>query len=156
MTTSTAGVEFIKRWEGFSAKPYLCPAGVWTIGYGHTEGVTPSSPIITPVGADLLLRRDLKKFEQGVLEAVTPVLAQHQFDALVSFAFNLGIMALRSSTLLKRVNLMDYPGAAAEFPRWIYARDPKTGERRKLVGLVKRRAGERAIFERGHYELSPA
>lgn len=141
MRTSDAGVALIKRSEGFRARPYLCPAGVPTIGYGHTGGVALDDPPITEEQALCMLRADLVAFEMGVSAALRVRIEQHQFDALVSFAFNAGLGALQSSTLLRRLNAGDFAGAAAEFPRW------NKGGGRVLPGLVARRAEERRLFE---------
>lgn len=138
--TSQAGVDLIKRYEGFSAKPYLCPAGVWTIGYGWTHGVTKDTPNITEAYAADLLIRGLERYENSVKRLITVPLTQGQFDALVSFAYNLGGGALQRSTLRARLNRGDYKGAAEEFMKWV-----KAGGR-TLKGLVLRRASERAMF----------
>ena len=104
MKISETGVNFIKGFEGLRLESYLCPAGVWTVGYGHTgDDVTPEMKI-TEDRANKMLRRDLVKFEQGVDLLITVPLNQQQFDALVSFAFNCGLGALEESTLRKRLN----------------------------------------------------
>ena len=139
MKTSNVGIALIKRFEGLRTKAYLCPAGVPTIGYGHTKDVRLNDPEITEAEADRLLAEDLGVYEAAVTEMVKVPLTQNQFDALVSFAFNLGIGALRFSTLLKRLNA-GLP-CAEEFDRWTMA-GGKT-----LPGLVRRRAAERRLFE---------
>ena len=141
MTPSPRCVELVKHFEGFRAKPYLCPAGVPTIGYGHTEGVSLSDPPITQESAAALLEEDLAVFAAGVARLLTAPVAQIQFDALVSFAYNVGLGNLQRSTLLKKVNAGDLAGAAREFAKWTKAQG------RELPGLVKRRAAERALFE---------
>lgn len=139
MTTSPTGIALIKRFEGLRTKPYLCPAGVPTVGYGHTKGVKLNGPAITEEEVDRLLAEDLKLYEKPVLEMVKVPINQNQFDALVSFAFNLGTAALRGSTLLKKLNAGQ--PCADEFDRWIYAGG------KAMPGLVRRRAAERRLFE---------
>lgn len=139
MKTNKAGVDLIKRWEGLRLETYSCPAGVPTIGYGHTgASVLPGSKI-TEHQADVILAADLEKFEAGV-DRMAPGLPGNEFSALVSFAFNLGLAALERSTLLKKVLAGDKAGAGAEFMKWTYAAG------KVLPGLVKRRAAERALF----------
>lgn len=140
MQISKAGLDLIKQFEGLYLNAYRCPAGVPTIGYGHTAGVA-MGQTITQQQADDYLRRDVRQLERAVARLVTVPLTQGQFDALVSFAFNLGEGALAQSTLLRLLNAGDYAGAAAQFDRW-----NKAGGR-VLPGLVRRRAAERALFE---------
>lgn len=144
MKTSDRGIALIKHHEGVRLTAYADPVGVLTIGYGHTSAagapqVTPGMKI-TQAGADAILRQDLAKFEKYVTDAVKVPLNQNEFDALVSFTFNLGPGNLRSSTLLKKLNAGDRAGAADEFLKWTKA-GGKT-----LPGLVKRREAERALF----------
>ena len=139
MRTSQIGIDLIKKWEGLRLKAYLCPAGVPTIGYGHTGDVK-KGDIVTPKGAEELLRADLRRFEEGVSRLVRVKLNQGQFDALVSFSYNLGLGALSRSTLLKRVNKGDYYYAANEFLKWTRAGG------KILKGLVARRKEERDLF----------
>lgn len=142
MTPSSRCVDLVKRFEGFRSKPYRCPAGIATIGYGHTEGVTLSDPPITEEEAAALLHRDIQIFGAGVLRLVTVPLTQGQFDALVSFAYNVGLGNLQRSTLLRKLNAGDYAAAADEFSRWTRARGGQI-----LAGLVRRRTAERGLFE---------
>lgn len=107
--TSPTGIEMIKKFEGFVAKPYLCPAKVWTIGYGTTrypngKKVAPGDPTITQAKATEYLQHDLAAFERQVDALVRDDIKQKQFDALVSFCYNLGAGALQKSTLLRRIN----------------------------------------------------
>ena len=139
MTTSPNGIALIKRFEGLRLKPYLCPAGIASVGYGHTYLVNINDPAITEEEADRLLAQDLKLYEKPVSEMVKVPINQNQFDALVSFAFNLGTAALRGSTLLKKLN--SGQPCAEEFDRWIFAAG------KALPGLVRRRAAERRLFE---------
>lgn len=142
--TATRGVELIKEFEGCRLTAYKCPAGVWTIGYGHTGTVDgkaiASGMTITAAKATELLKKDLAKFEASVNTYVTAPITQNMFDALVSFAYNCGSGALKGSTLLKKLNANDYDGAAEQFPLW-----NKAGGK-VLKGLVRRRERERQLF----------
>ena len=139
MNVSETGIQLIKKFEGCVLKAYKCPAGIWTIGYGHTSGVK-EGQAITREQAEELLIQDLRPFEIGVNNLVNVPLNQNQFDALVSFCYNLGTGNLKNSTLLKLLNKGDYNGAAEQFDRWVYAGG------KKLNGLVKRRAEEKKLF----------
>lgn len=138
MKTNEAGRALIKAAESLELDAYLCPAGVWTVGYGHTGDVKPGDHI-TEHQADAILDVDLAKFERGV-EGLAPGATENEFSAFVSFAFNLGVAALARSTLLQKFLAGDKAGAAAEFLKWTYAKG------HVLPGLVKRRAAERALF----------
>lgn len=144
MRTSEKGLDVIKRHEGLRLKAYRCPAGVWTIGYGHTKGVKQGMRI-AKVQADRFLREDLAEAEKAVNTLVSVPLKQEQFDALVSFVFNLGAGALLRSTLRKVLNKGDYRAAAEQFERWVYG--SVGGRKVKLPGLVARRVEERELFE---------
>ena len=135
---SEACVTLVKTFEGFVAKAYKCPAGVWTIGYGHTLNVKPTDVISEPA-ASALLKEELQDYAAKV-DKIVPVASQNQFDALVSFAYNLGVNALGTSTLLKKHLAGDYKGAQAEFLRW-----DKAGGK-VLAGLTKRRNHEAALY----------
>jgi len=140
---SPAGIAAIKGYEGCVLTAYPDPGSggtPWTIGVGHTGDVVPGMTITEEEASDLL-REDLKWSEAAVEHLVRVPLKQGQFDALVSFCFNLGQGALGQSTLLRKLNAGDYSGCAAEFPRWNKAGD------RVLPGLVVRRAAERRMFE---------
>lgn len=150
MNLSQAGYDLITSFEGYlkpqpdgSCKAYKCPAGVWTCGYGCTEGVGPDTHW-SREQADEAFKRELTKHEKIVSKLVTVDLTQGQFDALVSFSYNCG--GLAKSTLLKKLNKGDYDGAANEFRYWTKANDPKTGKRVELRGLVRRRKAESALF----------
>ena len=145
MKTSSKGKAIIKQYEGFRAKPYLCPAGVPTIGYGATyyadgRKVTLRDAAISEADADKLLDKMLGKYEDAVNRYVQVPINQNQFDALVSFCYNLGQESLRKSTLLKKVNSKDYNGAADQFLRWNRAGG------KVLAGLTNRRTDERKLF----------
>ena len=147
MQVSDAGIELIKSFEGFRANAYPDPksgGAPWTVGYGTTK--FPSGrPVkqgdkVTPAQAELYLREDVKKFASSVDALVTVPLKQCQYDALVSFVYNLGATNFRKSTLLKKLNAKDYKGAADEFLRWV---SPGSSVE---AGLRRRRTAERAMF----------
>lgn len=140
MKTSQLGIDLIKEFEGFEPKPYKCPAGVWTIGYGSTKGVTQNTQPMTEEQATKRLLEELGSYEVAVLDCVDVDLEQHQFDALVSFAYNLGSHSLRTSTLLRKLNAGDYLGASNEFLRWNKAKG------QVLAGLTRRREAECRLF----------
>jgi lysozyme len=133
------GLALIKRSEGLRLKAYKCPADVPTIGYGSTGPHVRMGMTITAEEAEALLRKDLERFERGVVE-MAGKMTPGQFSALVSFAFNLGLGKLRKSTLLKKHLAGDYEGAAREFAKWVNAGG------KRLPGLVTRRADEAALY----------
>lgn len=145
MKTSTKGKDLIKKFEGCKLVAYLCSAGKPTIGYGHTGTVT-GKPIIAgqtkiaQITADLLLNGDLEKFERSVLSLVKVPLTQGQFDALVSFCFNLGAGTLQDSMLLKLLNSKKYNEVPAQIMRFNKA--VVNGKTVELEGLTKRRKAE--------------
>lgn len=145
MKTSNKGIELIKRHEGFRSRAYRCPAGVWTIGYGHTAGVKPGD-MITEARGEAFLRADLNTAERAVLAHRLP-LSQNQFDALVSFVFNVGTGNFTRSTLLRKAksNVNDL-SIAGEFRKWNKARNPKTGKLEVLPGLTRRREDELKLY----------
>jgi lysozyme len=138
-----AAVDLVKHFEGLYLEAYLCPAGVPTIGYGHTDGVR-LGQTITEAQAEQLLAADLAEAAADVDRLVKVPLNDDQRGALASFVFNLGPGALASSTLLRKLNLGDAT-APAEFGRWTKAR--VGGKLVDLPGLVSRRAAEQALFE---------
>ena len=146
MRLSEDGLELIKRHEGLRLKAYRCPAGMWTIGYGHTKGVK-RGMVIANVHAERFLEEDVQDAEEAVNRLVEVPMTQGQFDALVSFVFNLGIGAFSRSTLRKRLNDGDFCAAAEQFGRWVYGSQGK--QKVKLPGLVARREDERALFVDG-------
>ncbi len=141
MKISKKGIDLIKQFEGCELRSYLCPAGVWTIGYGSTHGVT-RGMVITPCEAEQLLIDDLSapsSVVNGVRNKVE--LTQGQFDALVSFVYNLGSGAFRDSTLRRKlIARASKEEVAQEFDRWVFAKG------RRLDGLVIRRAAEKELF----------
>lgn len=148
---SKVGIDLIKSFEGCYLKAYKCPAGVWTIGWGTTEPIDGVKPhegmVITQKQADELLIKNLKAYENAVNEYVTYSINQNQFDALVSFAYNCGNGALKTSTLLKKLNAGDVHGAANEFLRWNKANG------KVLNGLTRRREAERKLFLKEEEEV---
>lgn len=142
MKTSDKGVALIKAHEGKRLSAYSCPAGVLTIGFGHTTAAGHPTVVqgmrISEREADDILRRDLSRFEDRVNRLVKVPLTQGQFDALVSFDFNTG--ALHSSTLLKKLNAGDYAAIPAQLMRWT------KGGGRELPGLVRRRRDEAELW----------
>lgn len=138
LKASPACLALIRSCEGLRLDAYQCPAGRWTIGYGHTGDVQPGDKI-THHQAEILLEHDVKPFELHI-NALCLTLSQGEFDALVSFAYNLGLGTLRRSTLVKKLADGDRHGAADEFLRWTFSR----GER--LPGLETRRMAERRMF----------
>ena len=152
MQISPDGLDLVKAHEGLRLEAYLCPAGVWTIGYGTTR--MDGRPVrrgdtITLAQAEELLRDDVSRFERAVNRLITVPLSQGQFDALVSFTYNLGEGALEGSTLRRVLNEGDYAGAAEQLDRWV------NGGGKRLPGLVRRRAEERALFEASPIDDEP-
>lgn len=139
MRINKKGLEIIKKYEGCRLTSYRCPAGVWTIGYGHTQDVK-SAMAITRQDAERFLLQDIRRFEEGVEALVKVPLTSNQFSALVSFAFNCGLSALRSSTLLKKLNRGDLNGAANELLRW------NKVNKQVVEGLTRRRKEEQELF----------
>lgn len=147
---NAATLDLVRSFEGLYLEAYLCPAGVWTIGYGHTgirhnDGTVHKGRVLKDEHeAATLLAEDLGKFSDGVqkllLSRPRDEINDNQFGALVSFAFNLGLGNLQKSTLLQRINARDYLGAVAEFPKWNRAAG------KVLRGLTRRRLSEAALF----------
>lgn len=146
MKTSNAMRMLIEGFEGCRLEPYQDSVGVWTIGYGHTgEDCYAGCDPISQQQADQLLAADLGRFEDAVNGMASDQTSQQQFDAMISFAYNLGEGALRGSTLLRLHNAGDYAGAAGQFGRWNHAGG------RVLAGLTRRRAAEAAVYANGNY-----
>src|SRR5258706_6018694 len=122
MRISEQGMALIRQSEGFSVTPYICPAGKRTIGYGHVIQAGENYPAcgINEGEAEAILLQDISKTEQAVSRLVTVNLAQNQFDALVSFAYNIGINAFEKSTLLRLLNAGETGACAGQFGRWVY------------------------------------
>lgn len=146
MHISQSGLDLIKSFEGYldrlpdgSCRAYLCPAGVWTLGWGCTAGVT-EGMTWTKDQAEQNLRKELIQHENHVKRLVTVDLNQHEFDAMVSFTYNVGGEALETSTLLRCLNKSDRAGASRAFHLW------NKGGGKVLPGLVSRRAREATLF----------
>lgn len=154
LSPSDSALALLKNYEqgphgGFAPVAYRCPAGKLTIGWGHVIRAGESFPQpLTETAADRLLRADLRDAVEDVRDQVRVPLTQSMFDALVCFVFNVGGLAFAESTLRKRLNSGEYQAAADEFPKWNKGRDPKTGRKNPLPGLIRRRAAERALFIR--------
>ena len=139
MKASIDAYELIKQFEGLRLEAYLCPAGIWTIGYGHTSGVSPNS-FITIQEADEYLHRDVATIEMQ-LNKLNLSLRQCQWDAIVSFVFNVGIGNFKSSTLLAKIRTNpDDNSIMDEFLRWVYANG------KVMKGLQKRRLAEMKLY----------
>jgi lysozyme len=140
--TGSKGIQLIKHFEGFYPKAYLCPAGVPTIGYGHTKGVTLGMQI-DETQAERFLKEDLKESEEAVNGYVQVSINQDQFDALSSWTFNLGCGSLKQSTMLKRINERNFEEVPKEMKLWVHAKGTV------LPGLVRRRKSEAELFSKG-------
>ena len=143
MKISIEGIALIKKFEGCRLESYKCSAGVPTIGYGSTKLVE-MGMTITQEGAEELLLKDIAEFEEFVLEASEMPLSQHQFDALVSWTYNLGPSNLNASTMLKVLNKGAYEDVPSQIKRWNKA--TVNGQRVVLDGLVRRREAEALLF----------
>ena len=139
MKISSNGIDLIKHYEGCETEAYLCPANVWTIGYGHIKGVK-EGDVITEQQAHDMLVEELEEYEGYVNTKVTVDLNQDQFDALVSWVYNLGSGNFTGSTLLKVLNSGDYAGVPEQILRWNKANG------QVLEGLSRRRESEAELF----------
>lgn len=150
MTPSPALIEFLKAWEGCELMPYQDAGGAWTVGYGCLLPLRmPTDKPISQFEADSMLAAQVQKVAEGIEGMVDYVLAQNEVDALISFAYNVGLGALKKSTLLRRLNQGDIDGAALEFGRW-----NKVGTK-IVAGLINRRAAEKAMFLHADYSGRP-
>ena len=133
------GLALIKKFEGCELEAYQCSAGVWTIGYGHTKDVV-EGMTITQEEAEQMLVDELHEYESYINKYVTVALSQNQFDALVSWVYNLGPANLSASTMLKVLNSGEYEDVPAQMKRW-----NKAGGK-VLEGLIRRREAEACLF----------
>lgn len=140
MKISEAGIKLICRWEEFRGYAYVCPAGLWTIGYGHTGGVKPTDKIDLAQG-EAYLRKDLEIVER-CLNSLVIKLNQNQYDALCSLIFNIGTGNFLRSTLLKCLQAKQYDKASAEFLKW------RKANGKVLKGLEARRKDEQELFNK--------
>ena len=139
MKASSKALELIKQFEGLRLKAYLCPGGVWTIGYGHTAGVK-SGMVITEAQAEEFLLSDIAVFEKAINDQ-NLALTQNMFDALVSFTFNVGVGNFKRSTLLYKIKVNPWDNSIMdEFLRWVYSKG------RVLPGLQRRRLAEMKLY----------
>lgn len=144
MHMTEEGLALIRRFEGFRAQAYRCPAGIWTIGYGHTSNAGP--PRVSPgmemseAEARRVLAADVERFAAEVRAALTREVSPQQFSALVSFAFNVGTAAFRTSSVLRAVNAGDFGAVPGRLGLWVKAMG------KTLPGLVRRRAAEAQMF----------
>jgi lysozyme len=143
---SNGCIQLIKHHEGIRNKPYRCPAGLWTVGVGHLIGDGKSLPsewnrTFTPAEINAILKRDLQRFERGVLKMLPNVpLRQHEFDSLVSFCFNLGLGCFQRSTIRQALLRGDKEAAMDSLVKYCRAGG------KILRGLQKRRLDERKLF----------
>ena len=137
---SAKGLDLIKKFEGLELESYLCPADVWTIGYGSTKGVKEGMSI-TEEEAEALLKKEAQEYCDYVKEYVSVTLTQNQFDALVSWTYNLGPRNLKNSTLLEVLNKEEYDKVPEQILRWTKAAG------KELNGLVRRRQAEADLFQ---------
>ena len=140
MKTSMEGLALIKKFEGCELEAYQCSAGVWTIGYGHTKEVQ-KGDVWSQSHAEHMLEVELHEYESYINEYVTVALSQNQFDALVSWVYNLGPANLNASTMLKVLNSGEYEDVPAQMKRW-----NKAGGK-VLEGLIRRREAEACLFK---------
>ena len=140
MEISQNGIDLIKQFEGLRLEAYQCAAGVWTIGWGHTVSDVSKWRKITQDEAETLLKQDLIIHSNNILKLVKVPLNQNQFDALVSFEFNIGYGAFKQSTMLKFLNNNSFILASGQFDRWIYTNG------NVIDGLKNRRKAEKELF----------
>lgn len=147
MRVNAEGIELIKRWEGLRLGAYKCSAGVWTIGYGHTRSARQGMRI-TEAEAERLLKDDLMRFETAVSNAVKVDLTENQFAALVSWAYNVGENAVKTSTLVRKLNRGEYDSVPVELMKW----NKISGKVNR--GLTNRRAAEVGLWSKGAFVTS--
>lgn len=138
MNISEKGINLIKSFEGCKLKAYLCPANVWTIGYGHTNGVY-KGMTITQEQAEQYFLDDIKPIEE-YLNSLNIKLTQGQYDALVSFAYNIGLGRFKNSTMLRCVKAKQFKAASEQLAKWIYVNNKVS------KGLINRRDKEKDLF----------
>lgn len=150
-----AGLALVKSFEGFEPKWYRDPVGIWTIGYGHTDAAgspkyaSSKSLVLTEASATELLQRDVQKYADTVSSVVKVPLNDNQFDALVSWCYNVGQGAVTKSTLVRKLNAGDYASVPSELAKW-----NKAGGK-ALKGLTRRREAEAALFKKAAASPAP-
>lgn len=151
MKLSNKGIALIKNFEGLRLKAYKDPAGVWTIGYGSTKyhddkPVHQGDILTSEIQATSLFCNTLMQYENAVNNNAKVILTQNQFDALVSITYNVGIGIMQMSTLIKKINIQDYAGAADQFLMWNKITDPNINKKVVNETLTERRKKEREYF----------
>lgn len=151
MKTGKAGIDLIVKFEGLKLRPYKCPAGLWTVGFGTLIGDGKSLPpewnrTFSVEECTELLKKDLIRKEKGVARLITCPLTQNEFDALISFVYNLGLGCLQRSTLRQKLNRGDKEGAVRSLLKYNKAR--VNGVLKELRGLTRRRQAEAALFNK--------
>lgn len=144
LNSSQEAINLIKKFEGFRSELYYCPAGLPTIGYGHVIKKGDTRKSVTEYEAEQLLVGDVQIVERAIHRYVKVDLFQNQFDALVSFIYNVGTAAFQRSTIRQKINREDHQDAGNEFQRWVYSAGYK------LPGLVIRRAEESRLYLRAY------
>lgn len=134
-------LELIKKYEGFSGKAYKCPAGLWTIGYGHTSYDVGEKTTITKIEAELLLKKEVENLQEQILFLLDNKTTVNELDALTSLVYNVGLGAFKKSRLLKRINSKDNPELIAK--EWI---EFNKVSGKVMKGLVRRRAEEICLY----------
>lgn len=136
-------VKLVKKFEGFSPVPYLCPAGYWTIGYGKVIGKEYKDIRVTEEEAEKMLIEDLLKVEKTIKPMIKVNIHEWMLDALISFSYNVGCWAFKVSTMRKKINEGRLLDAADEFMKWIFAGG------KPLAGLIRRRKAEKILYLEG-------
>lgn len=157
LRTTELGLTLIRAFEGCKLKAYKCPAGKWTVGYGHTSAagglaVGPTTTLSSKAEAEKLLAADIDRFEDHIETLLAGAeIEDHQFDALVSLAFNIGVGNFAASTVLKKIKARDFDAVPANLMKWNKITDPKTKAKVESTGLTRRRRAEAALW-RGDLE----
>ena len=152
MKINSNGLNLIKKSEGLRLQSYRCPAGVWTIGYGHTGIDVEPNQTIYEEYAEELLAKDVERFEEGVGKRLKRVPTGNQFSAMVSLAYNIGLWNFGQSSVLRLFNQGKPARASLAFLLWVKVRNQRTNKLEVIQGLVHRRRYEQALFNaKGNY-----
>ena len=154
LVIGAAGVSNIQTYEGVRTTAYQDPVGIWTICYGHTGPEVKRGLRLSRTQCDTILMDDIRKHRNGLQRCLERPLNQNQSDAVVSFAFNVGVTNTCKSTLVRKINAGDMDGAAREFPKWRYVSTPRGPV--ALPGLIKRREAEQVLFLSRRAPRAPA
>lgn len=146
MKINSRGLDLIKASEGLRLQSYRCPAGIWTIGYGHTGIDVEPNQLIYVERAEALLAKDVERFEKGVGKRLKRVPTGNQFAAMVSLAYNIGLIAFGHSSVLRLFNQGKPARAALAFLLWVKVRNQRTNKLEVVQGLVNRRRAEQELF----------